>query len=96
MTSFYVPTKNEMAPDERAELEARYGLEIPVLLIDGLVAGVWHQRRSGRKIAITVEPLQPLTTAQSRGLDEQVEWLGTFLDAAPHLTNGKVEVGPHA
>ncbi len=29
----------------------------PVLLVDGVVGGVWHQRRSGRKLAITVEPL---------------------------------------
>jgi hypothetical protein len=30
----------------------------PVLLVDGVVGGVWHQRRSGRKLAITVEPLR--------------------------------------
>jgi hypothetical protein len=27
-----------------------------VLLIGGVVAGIWHQRHSGWKIAITVEP----------------------------------------
>lgn len=27
---------------------------VPVLLIDGTVAGVWHQRRSGRRLDITV------------------------------------------
>jgi hypothetical protein len=25
----------------------------PVLLIDGVVGGVWHQKRSGRKLAVT-------------------------------------------
>jgi hypothetical protein len=68
----------------------------PVLLIDGKAAGVWHQRRSGKKIEITVEPLEKLTAAQSRGLDEQVEWLGAFLDGTPHLTIGEVKVGAHA
>ena len=29
-----------------------------VLLVDGVVAGLWHQRRSGRRIDITVEPLE--------------------------------------
>jgi len=41
----------------------------PVLLIDGTVAGVWHQRRSGRKIAVTVEPFAgspPPGVARSR------------------------------
>ncbi len=39
----------------------------PVLLVDGVVGGVWHQRRSGRKLAITVEPLQRADRARSAG-----------------------------
>ena len=42
----------------------------PVLLVDGVVGGVWHQRRSGRRVVITVEPLGDLTagtTARARG-----------------------------
>jgi hypothetical protein len=38
----------------------------PVLLVDGEVGGVWHQRRSGRKLAITVESLGELTVRQRR------------------------------
>jgi hypothetical protein len=68
----------------------------PVLLIDGIVAGVWHQRRSGRKIAITVEPLDPLTPAQRHELDDQVERIGEFLEGKPSLTIGAVTVGAHA
>jgi hypothetical protein len=30
------------------------------LLNGGVVGGEWHQRRSGRKLAITVEPLREL------------------------------------
>ncbi|MFC8232296.1 winged helix DNA-binding domain-containing protein [Streptomyces sp. NPDC056663] len=68
----------------------------PVLLIDGAVAGVWHQRRSGRRIAVTVEPLSSLTAGQLRGLEEQVERVGVVLEGKPELTVGKVTVGPHA
>ncbi|WP_405684920.1 winged helix DNA-binding domain-containing protein [Streptomyces sp. NBC_00057] len=68
----------------------------PVLLIDGTVAGVWHQRRSGRRIAVTVEPLSPLTAGQLRGLEEQVARVGEVLEGEPELTVGKVAVGPHA
>jgi hypothetical protein len=67
-----------------------------VLLIDGVVAGVWHQRRSGRKVDITVEPLPALTPAQHHLLDERVAWVGAFLDSTPRLTIGPVTVGPHA
>lgn len=80
---------------ERALAGGQAG-NFPVLLINGVVAGVWHQRRSGKKIEVTVEPLIDLTAAQRRLLDQQVEWLGTFLGGTPHLTIGPVTVGAHA
>jgi hypothetical protein len=67
-----------------------------VLLIDGVVAGLWHQRRSGRVIDITVEPLAPLTTTQRNELDEQSERVAEILEAQPRLTLGTVTVGGHA
>jgi hypothetical protein len=69
---------------------------LPVLLIAGTVAGIWHQRRSGRKLDITVEPFDRLTDAQRRELDEQVERIGEFLEGKPELTIGTVTVGRHA
>ena len=68
----------------------------PVLLVNGVVGGVWHQRRSGRKLAISVEPLRDLTAAQRRQLDDEVELVGAVMEAKPTLTVGKVTVGPHA
>lgn len=80
---------------ERALARGQAG-NFPVLLIDGVVGGVWHQRRAGRKLAITVEPLKTLTTAQRRELDEQVERVGAILEGTPQLTIGTVTVGAHA
>ena len=68
----------------------------PVLLIDGTVAGVWHLRRSGRKLAITVEPFENLATTQRHGLGEQVERIGEFLEGHPQLIIGTVTAGGHA
>ncbi|MEU8422795.1 winged helix DNA-binding domain-containing protein [Micromonospora sp. NPDC048835] len=68
----------------------------PVLLVDGVVAGVWHQRRSGRSIHITVEPLQTLSAARQRALGEEVERIGDILEGRASLTIGTVSVGPHA
>jgi hypothetical protein len=68
----------------------------PVLLVDGVVGGVWHQRRTGRKLAITVEPLRNLTAAHRRQLDDEVELVGAVMEATPTLTVGTVTVGPHA
>ncbi|MBQ1019743.1 winged helix DNA-binding domain-containing protein [Micromonospora sp. D93] len=68
----------------------------PVLLVDGVVAGVWHQRRSGRSIRVTVEPLGTLGAARQRALGEEVERVGEILEGRASLTIGTVSVGPHA
>jgi hypothetical protein len=68
----------------------------PVLLVDGVVAGVWHQRRQGRRTTVTVEPLGKLTASQVRELGERVERAGEVLEARPELVIGKVTSGPHA
>ncbi|MPZ88264.1 MAG: winged helix DNA-binding domain-containing protein [Nitriliruptorales bacterium] len=67
----------------------------PVLLIDGTVAGVWHQRRSGRRLDITVEPFDRLTAGQRRDLDDQVKRTGDILEGNPRLTIGTVTAGGH-
>ncbi|MEV4822278.1 winged helix DNA-binding domain-containing protein [Micromonospora sp. NPDC049274] len=68
----------------------------PVLLVDGTVAGVWHQRRSGRRINVTVEPLRSLDAGRRRQLAEEVERVGHILEGDAALTVGTVRVGPHA
>jgi hypothetical protein len=67
-----------------------------VLLVDGVVAGVWHQRRSGAKLAITVEPLCELTAPQRRQLDDEAALVGAVMQAKATLTVGTVTAGPHA
>jgi hypothetical protein len=81
---------------ERALSPSGQAGNFPVLLIDGVVAGVWHQRRSGRKLDITVEPFARLTAPQRRALDGQVERIGAFLEGTLHLTIGSVTAGGHA
>ncbi|MFE4666112.1 winged helix DNA-binding domain-containing protein [Streptomyces sp. NPDC056716] len=68
----------------------------PVLLVDGVVAGVWHQRRRGRRTTVTVEPLGRLTARQQRELGERVERVGEVLEARAELVVGEVGVGAHA
>jgi hypothetical protein len=69
----------------------------PVLLIDGQVAGVWHQRRSGKRLQITVEPLDALTAEHRAALDVEAARLAAILETGPPtLTVGTVTVGAHA
>ena len=68
----------------------------PVLLVDGVVAGVWHARRSGRRLDVTVEALAPLTADQRDAVARRVERIGEVLEATPRWAFGTVAVGPHA
>lgn len=68
----------------------------PVLLINGIVSGVWQMRRSGRKIDITVEALDGLTREKCKTLDEQVERIGEIFDGKAQWSTGTVTTGPHA
>jgi hypothetical protein len=69
---------------------------IPAVLIDGRVGGVWHQRRSGRRVGITVEALAPLSAWQRQELRVQAVRLGQILDCTANLTVGRVDAGAHA
>jgi hypothetical protein len=80
---------------ERAMARGQAG-NFPVLLINGVVAGVWHLARSAKKIAITVEPFAKLTATQRAELDDQVTRIAEFLEAKPSLKIGMVSVGAHA
>jgi Winged helix DNA-binding domain len=81
---------------ERARAPSGQAGNYPVLIIDGVVAGVWHQRRSGKWTEVTVEPLSPLTERHRRALANQVLRIGKILEGESRLTIGIVNAGPHA
>ena len=69
---------------------------MPVLLVDGVVGGIWRHCRSGRKVAITVEPFSgTLAAKHRRELAAQVDRVGEILQAATDLTIGPVTIGSH-
>ncbi|MEU8405798.1 winged helix DNA-binding domain-containing protein [Micromonospora sp. NPDC048842] len=90
--------RERLFPDAAAERALAGGQagNYPVLLVDGVVVGVWHQRRSGRSIRVTVEPLRTLGAAQQRALGAEAERIGEILEGKASLTIGTVSVGPHA
>jgi Winged helix DNA-binding domain len=58
----------------------------PVVLVDGMVAGVWGHERSGGRIQVTVEPFQRLSGEQRRQLGGEADRLGSFLGAAASIS----------
>ncbi|MFP3462342.1 winged helix DNA-binding domain-containing protein [Arthrobacter globiformis] len=68
----------------------------PVILIDGVVRGLWHHRRSGKKTEITAELFGPASPPQLEELAQQAERVGRFLESEVRLTLGRVDIGGHA
>lgn len=72
---------------------ARVKGNFQVLTVDGVVAGLWHQKRSGARLAVTVEALQDV---DGDAVDEQVTRVGEILQAKPTWSFGTVTTGGHA
>lgn len=68
----------------------------PVLLVDGVVGGIWHLKRSGRRATVTVEVFGTLPRGRRTELEGQVARVGEIIGAATELVLGDVEAGPHA
>jgi uncharacterized protein YcaQ len=59
---------------------------VPVLLVDGIVSGVWERRERGGRIEIGVQPSIKLTVAQRRALKAEVARIGHFFGREATLT----------
>jgi uncharacterized protein YcaQ len=59
---------------------------VPVLLVDGMVSGVWERRDRGGRIEIGVHPAVKLTPLQRRGVAAEVARIGRFFGREATLT----------
>lgn len=61
---------------------------LPVLLIDGVVAGMWERRKLGRRSELRVEPFGQLTSQQQDQLEAEAARIGAFLEVEVSLSLG--------
>ncbi|HEX8682473.1 MAG TPA: winged helix DNA-binding domain-containing protein [Ardenticatenaceae bacterium] len=66
---------------------------LPLLLIDGVVAGMWERRKRGSRTEIRVEPFIHLTAHQSQQLEAEALRSGEFLGTEIVLLQGAL-AGP--
>lgn len=62
---------------KRGRFEGAVG--VPVLLLDGIVSGVWDRRERGGRIELTVQPAVELSSTQRRGVAAEAVRIGRFL-----------------
>ena len=63
---------------------------VPVLLAEGVVAGIWERKLHGRRLGLRVEPFFEPRRDQSRQLEQEAARLGEFLGLTPDLTLGRL------
>lgn len=68
---------------------------LPVVVVDGIVAGLWQQQRSGQRLEIRVEAFQPLSLHQHQELVAAVTRVGEVLEAESVLFLDAVDARPH-
>jgi hypothetical protein len=64
---------------------------LSVLLIDGVVAGIWERRGKGRKIDVRLEPFVRLTARHRERLAAECESIAAFLDTDVTLSVGRLD-----
>jgi hypothetical protein len=76
---FYHPRELFVSTRFRSRIFDQIHGNAPVLLIDGIAAGVWAKKKRGKTLEIRVDPFHPLTSSDKRSIREEANSLGEFL-----------------
>lgn len=76
--------KERIALDPKGRLESVVG--VSVVLVDGVVGGLWRRVKTGRRLTITVEPTQILTPTHLDLLDQEAARIAHFLETDVSVT----------
>jgi len=80
-----------MKPEAAVDLAG----SLPVLLVDGVVAGIWERRRSGRRFDLRVEPFVRLSAGQREVVSTRAARIGEILQAPVAVSFGAIDRRPH-
>ncbi|HEX8996388.1 MAG TPA: winged helix DNA-binding domain-containing protein [Ktedonobacterales bacterium] len=70
----------------KGRVYSQQGWIAPVALAGGYVVGVWKYQVKQARLAVTVEPFEPLTPAIREGIEREAARLGAYFDAEPAVT----------
>lgn len=89
-----VPDKarQRIATHGRGRFEGAVGL--PVVLINGIVSGIWERRERASEVLLRVETFEPLTVSQRDLLDIEAERIGAFFGKRAALRVGRLTAAP--
>ena len=64
---------------DRKQIYRDQGWLTPVMLVSGRVAGLWRHERKGKRIEVSIEPLQKLPAWARNAAESEAESLAGFL-----------------
>ncbi len=75
--------------DRKGRIFSQQGWISAVALVGGYVVGVWSYKLKSTRLAITVEPFEPLSPAIRDGIEQEAARLGAYFQAEPEVTFAK-------
>jgi len=91
------PRERLVPPEWRARGLAQGSIgHLPLVVIGGVVAGVWSPRRKGKRAEIQVETSHTLNARGHHDLETAAARIGETTQAEATLTLGAVDTRPHA
>ena len=67
-----------VAPEYEKQIHPGGGIVRPSITVDGRFVGTWRSKRSGRKLAVTLEPFEPLEPEWEEAIAAEVDDIGRF------------------
>ncbi len=86
---FYHPRELFVSTGFRSRIFRQLQGNAPVLLVDGMAAGVWERRKRGKRLEIRIDPFQPLSSEERSLVREEASSLGEFLGLTPQVNISK-------
>ncbi len=78
----YVDRGFAVPPEHEKQINPGGGIVRPSILVDGRAVATWTSKRSGNRLAVTIEPFEPLSPAVHRAVEADVADLGRFEELA--------------
>lgn len=89
--------RDRLVPVDLAERALTHGGigQLPLVIVDGVVAGLWQTLRIGRRLELRVEMFRPLSAHQQQELATAAVRVGEILEAESVLSLGAVTARRH-
>jgi uncharacterized protein YcaQ len=90
-----VPAAVQRAGAKRGLHRVHFHSPIAILLVDGVVAGIWQRRAERGRVTLTAEPFERLTSRQRSLLRQEADRIGGVLETPVSLDVGPVRARPY-